>query len=119
MREATGGALLIKIVLIFIAIYISFLAVSINYSQAFKVKNKLITIVEVNEGWAPGSTADNEIKTYLRQVGYTQSYTVLKVPTDRGPYYKVTTYIAFNFPVTGTRFTFPITGETKIMYNKF
>ena len=118
MREATGGALLIKIMLIFITIYISFLAVSVNYSQAFRVKNKLITIVELYEGWASPSPADDVIKVYLEEIGYTNSYLIQKISTTRGPYYKVTTYISFDFPVVKSFFTFPISGETKVFYNK-
>jgi len=122
MREATGGALLIKIMLTFIAIYISFLAISINYSLAFRVKNKIISIVEVNEGWEKDSPADEEIEVFLGQVGYTKKgnkwYDIVKISTDRGPYYRVTTYISFEFPVVRMFFTFPITGETKIIYNK-
>lgn len=120
MREATGGALLIKIMLIFIAIYISFLAVSINYSLAFRVKNELISIIEVNEGYS--ETTDQQIRQYLGEVGYTKRgnkwYDVRAMDTPRGPYYKVTTYISFDFPVIGTFFTFPINGETRVLYNK-
>ncbi len=120
MREATGGALLIKIMLTFIAIYVSFLAISVNYALAFRVKSKLITIIEVNEGWAVNSPADREIVAFLEQVGYTRKgdkwYDITEVSTARGSYYKVTTYISFEFPVVGTFFTFPITGETKIIF---
>ena len=36
MRDAFGGAFSIQIFLIFILIYVSFIAVSLNYAKAFK-----------------------------------------------------------------------------------
>ena len=46
MREAIGGTWLLTIVLVFIVLFSSFLALSINYSKAFKVKNGIVK--EVN-----------------------------------------------------------------------
>ena len=104
--------------LIFTCYLCVFLAVSINYAQAFRVKNKLISIVEQYEGWSRGSDADNAIIKYLGDVKYTGEYKVERRTTARGPYYKITTYISFEFPIVGTFFTFPVTGETRVMYNK-
>ena len=44
MREAFGGAFTIKLMLIFLAIYIAFIAVALNYAKAFRVKNKILRI---------------------------------------------------------------------------
>lgn len=49
MRDAFGGAFLIKIFLVFILIYICFTSLAINYAKAFKVKNKLIEYLESSE----------------------------------------------------------------------
>lgn len=49
MRDAFGGAFMIKIFLVFILIYICFTAVALNYAKAFKVKNKVIEYLESNE----------------------------------------------------------------------
>ena len=50
MRDAFGGAFSIQIFLIFILIYVSFIAVSLNYAKAFKVKSAIIDYIEDNEG---------------------------------------------------------------------
>ena len=68
MREAIGGTWIFSIVIIFIVLFTGYLAVSVNYSKAFKVKNGIINIIEHNEGLNP--TAQNEIKSYLGGVGY-------------------------------------------------
>lgn len=49
MRDAFGGAFMIKLFLVFIFIYICFTAVALNYAKAFKVKNKIIDYLESNE----------------------------------------------------------------------
>lgn len=49
MRDAFGGAFMIKLFLVFIVLYVSFAAVSLNYAKAFRVKNKIIDYIEQNE----------------------------------------------------------------------
>lgn len=49
MRDAFGGAFMIKIFLVFIFIYICFTAIALNYAKAFKVKNKVIEYLESHE----------------------------------------------------------------------
>lgn len=68
MRESIGGAWLLGIVMTFIVLFASFLAVSINYSKAFKVKNNVIDLIEKNEGM--NEQAAKEIYSYLRSEGY-------------------------------------------------
>lgn len=75
MREAFGGAFTIKLMLIFLAIYIAFIAVALNYAKAFRVKNKIIDIIEQNEGidsyndTKEGSVI-GDINSYLNTVSY-------------------------------------------------
>jgi len=49
MRDAFGGAFMLRIFLIFILIYILFTAIALNYAKAFKVKNLVISYLEDNE----------------------------------------------------------------------
>ena len=44
MRDAFGGAFMIKLFLVFLAIYIGFTAVAVNYAKAFKVKKFLLLL---------------------------------------------------------------------------
>jgi hypothetical protein len=69
-----------SIAIVFIVLFASFLAVSINYSRAFTVKNEIINIIENNQGWTQSSnrtyactdtnTTECQILKYLSQVGY-------------------------------------------------
>ncbi len=49
MRDAFGGSFMIKLLIVFIVLYISFTAIALNYAKAFKVKNKVIQYIEDNE----------------------------------------------------------------------
>ena len=51
MRESIGGILILKIVLIFLAVYIGFMAIVINYGKYFRYKNAIINKIEQNEGY--------------------------------------------------------------------
>ncbi len=51
MREAIGGTWLFGIVILFIALFASFLAYSISYTRAFNIKNEIINLIERNEGF--------------------------------------------------------------------
>ena len=45
MRESIGGAWLVGIVITFVVLFTSYLALSVNYSKAFKVKNEIISLI--------------------------------------------------------------------------
>ena len=62
MREAFGGSWLLGFVALFIVLFSAYLAVSINYTKAFKAKNKIINIIEQNEGMSK-SVGDVRNKT--------------------------------------------------------
>lgn len=80
MRDAFGGTFMIKLMLIFLAVYIAFIAVALNYAKAFRVKNKIIDIIEQNEGMkesdfknTSGSNLEGvtgEINEYLGRISY-------------------------------------------------
>ena len=50
MREAIGGTWLFGLVITFIVFFASFLAISINYSKAFNVKNNIVDLISKYEG---------------------------------------------------------------------
>ena len=88
MREAIGSTWLTGIIITFIAIFSGFLAYSISYTKAFRVKNEIINIIENNEGFTEtnkdlrnmSDTALNEDKNtdakifkFIKSVGYNYS----------------------------------------------
>lgn len=50
MREAVGGSWLFQIVIVFILLFAGFMALSINHSKAFSVKDKIIQTIQSYNG---------------------------------------------------------------------
>ena len=77
MREAIGGTWIFTIVIVFIVLFSSYLAISVNYSKAFKVKNGIIDAIDRCNGYPEDGAIDNPnhcavkaIEDYLLQIGY-------------------------------------------------
>lgn len=145
MRESFGGTFMINLVLIFIVIYISFMAVAINYAKVFRVKNNVINILEQYQYDGTKSVNDiaiKKVRNYLIEVPYNMGgnskiESDCKSRTGDGdPYYvdygvciinesgssnpkyfKVITYISIDFPFFDIHMTIPISGETKSIYS--
>lgn len=73
MREAIGGTWITQLVIVFMFVFAAFLALSINYSKAFRVKNETLSFVEKNEGINEKSVWF--INNYLKNSGYTMKGT--------------------------------------------
>ena len=140
MIESFGGAFMIKLVLIFIVLYVSFMAVAVNYAKAFRVKNNVINILEQNQ-FVIGTDNIDIIDDYLKNVPYnlngnssissdcdvsfgsngsnkvlTQNgVCITKFGSDTDFYYRVTSYISIEFPFFDIYMTLPINGETKMI----
>lgn len=80
MRDAFGGAFSIKLMLVFLMLYIAFICVALNYARAFRVKNRIINIIEQAEGYCGSNTTetDTKINNYLNSTGYYVSYNDVK-----------------------------------------
>lgn len=76
MKDAVGGSILLYIVVIFVSIVILLFVSIISYSKAYKVKNKIIEIIERNDGQITddsglmNSALLDEINQELNRVGY-------------------------------------------------
>lgn len=139
MRESAGGLRVLGMVMVFFFIFIMLLAVSINYAQAFRVKNKIIDYIEQYEGYnllAPGDdstqygNAKDKIDDYIDSIGYftfedgssaakTGSYSVCRKEVTRnqvrGRIYTIVTNVTLHLPGIITDLSIPITGETKFI----
>lgn len=139
MRDSVGGTFMIYALLIFIAVYVVFVAVAFNYARAFRVKNKVIDIIEQNEGISDYNdfsdiSALGQIDNYLRDISYIvngidnnkcsgyeyidkRGYCIDEYSTDIDgdtvKYYKVTTFVRLEIPFMNIGFTIPVRGETR------
>ena len=46
MRDAFGGVFMMRLMLVFIVVFVGFGAISLNYAKAFRIKNKVIDLIE-------------------------------------------------------------------------
>ena len=68
MREAIGGTWITQLVIVFMFVFVAFLALSMNYSKSFRIKNEVLSFVEKNEGIT--SNTVERINNYLVYTGY-------------------------------------------------
>lgn len=80
MRDSIGGAVSIVIIVAFIVIVLSYLAFNVNYTKAFRMKNKIVATYEDYDGECTGvndtsggsniNTCFGAITDYASDVGY-------------------------------------------------
>lgn len=68
MKEAIGGSWLYTLVIVFIALFTTFVSVTTNYTRTYKVKDQLISIIEDNNGVNKNTL--EQISSYLSSIGY-------------------------------------------------
>lgn len=68
MRDAIGGVVNITFIAIFMIVVSAYLAFTVSYNRAFKVKNKVISILEQYEHF--NEPAKSAIKEYNTRLGY-------------------------------------------------
>ncbi len=77
MRESIGNALLLNIVIVIVGVISAFLISSIAYSKAFKVKNRIISVIDEYGGNCdfknPYDACFNKIEDELTDMGYSSN----------------------------------------------
>ena len=69
MNEGTGGSIVLAIIVVAIAFIMSYLAYNVNYTKAFRMKNKVISLYEKCGGHCYGQ-CKNDIIQYRKDIGY-------------------------------------------------
>lgn len=140
MRESIANSYVFGIVIGLIGILFLILIGSLSYSKVFKIKTRIIEIIEKNNGYNDDDVK-MEIDNYLKTAGYTVTksanrgtcskvndtsaintkdknydYCIYRFDTFKGPYYHVTVFISFDIPIISSYLRIPVSGETKIIY---
>lgn len=145
MRESIANSYIFTLVIIFVGIIIVLLISSISYSKTFKLKNRIIDLIETNEGF--DDNVAGQIETVLSNAGYSINssynhlnssrvscpnydkgvlvnqitnyrYCVYDVSTNgRGHYYHVVVFMSFDLPIIGDYMVFPLGGDTRLVYD--
>ena len=71
MRDAMGGTVALVIISVFIVIALGYMAFNVNYTKAFRMKNKIISVYEDFDGKCENnSECETIIKNYANTLGY-------------------------------------------------
>lgn len=111
----------------------NFIINTIEENEGFKVSTHASLDAVSDEELASSTRTEDKIYYYLKKNGYKTTldsgkcekdtqyreggYCIKKIYTDNGAYYKVTTFITIEVPLIWQKFTIPIKGETKVIYN--
>lgn len=136
MRDAIGGAMTLQFIVIFMIIINCYLAFSVNYTKAFRVKNEIRSIIEKNEGLTCSALTqindlmlktnygmNSEFEKWCESDGYTVAnagsgkfcYKYNKVDvtgtstdssTYKGAYYTVATFVNVDLPLVNNLLPF-------------
>ena len=141
MRDAMGGTVTLVIIVVFIVFTLGYMAYNVNYTKAFRMKDKIIAEYEINKGECLHDCRE-KIIAYADEIGYStggrikfDDYKCLDnlfcykevdainkvsdsafVDTDDKHYYKIVTKINLEIPVISNILNFRIfylTGDTK------
>lgn len=78
MRDAFGGVANLVIIVVFLVLVSGYLAFNVNYTKAFRVKNKIISALEQYEGqcdpMTPSDKCNQQILEYMNALGYDSPY---------------------------------------------
>ncbi len=135
MKNTMGLTWTFGLVIGFILIFVSFLILTLNYSNVFRIRNEILTILNKYEGYT--DTSQNVINNYLLASGYKTkgkcpkgSYGVSdlnekgKIVNDNKNYFycinyevenslfEVSLFYNFNLPIIGNIMNFRIDGKT-------
>ena len=69
MRDAIGQVFALQVILIFVMLINGYMAYSVNYTRAFRVKNQIVNIIEQYEG-PDNEEAIAKINDYITRMTY-------------------------------------------------
>lgn len=73
MRDSQGAAWIFSLCITFTIIFTAYIAISVNYARAFRVKSNVVSKIEEHEGYDDAVRQD--IASYLANEGYVASGT--------------------------------------------
>lgn len=121
MKDAVGSSVLFYVILIFLAIFIIFIAFVMQYATAFRASNYVVTMLERTEGnidlkSSNKNAGEKSLVDYLQERLYYGDLEVSCDTNNNGAIYKVTTQIQFKLPLLEVNMPIYINNETKTIY---
>ena len=141
MKEVSSSTWVFQIMILFILIFSCFLVLVLNYNKAYRIKNNMISIIEINDGitknslglinnvlrgegykntgvcptdgigWYGATDLDGGYEEAQSQTRYLFCFKKYKTLED-DVYYEIKVFYEFTLPFLGPISVFPITGRT-------
>ena len=90
MKESLANSYVFSLILVIVAVCSSLIIISMNYSKVFKMKNRVIEIIE-KHGTYNNDAVKKEIDDFLRSAGYPPRTTTAKSTNPRATTARATT----------------------------
>ena len=129
MSETTGSTFLLTVMMVFFVLIVTFIGIIVHISYRFRIKNRIIDIMEQNDYESNPGAVINQIDTFIGTtsyrvnnsgnvtcggVYYSAGYCLEKISGSNGDVYRVTVYAQFDLTMFHFYdFTIPISGETR------
>ncbi len=75
MRDAMGGTVTLVIIVVFIVVALGYMAFNVNYTKAFRMKDKIISLYDDYDGVCVGKCQEDIIE-YARTLGYATDHSL-------------------------------------------
>lgn len=120
MREATGGVLLLQLVIVIISVFVFFIASVMQYTRVYRIKGTVINAIERGEG---GVGSLQEFTDVLGRAGYSGPFELCKIDLGydsttnkhKGAYYSLEIKAAFTILPQFMSIGVPVRGTTRII----
>jgi len=76
VNEGIGSTIVLAVIIVFVTFVSGYMAYNVNYTKAFRMKNKIISVYEKYDGKCMGekkSQCNTEIEEYAKQISYSTS----------------------------------------------
>lgn len=84
MKDAIGSYFNLTLLFVFVLLVTGFIALSINYTKAYRVKNNVLTYLEKYEGNTSNEEMLETINSYIKSVGYKTSDEYMTAAKNEG-----------------------------------
>ena len=121
MSDAVGSSILFYIILIFLGLFIVFIAFIMQYATAYRASNYVVTMLERTEGQvvigdSKSTAGDGTIYGALKERLYNNGVQIKCSNNNNGAVFKVTTKLQFDLPLIEVHLPIYINNETKTIY---
>lgn len=100
MRDSLGSVVVLTIIVVFVVIVSAYMAFNVNYTKAFRMKNRIISLYEEYDGkcFSTGE-CETKIRNYAKEIGYNPSVKSCETKNGKDGTLKDNNYCVYQYTV--------------------